>query len=249
MTFTLNSLLSQAVLLPTGLLILLLIGCLLMGRFRRSGLSLIIIGTSLLAILSMPATSHRLIRMLEVYPPVSSLDLATAQAIVVLGGGIAHQQPEYAADATNGMTLERIRYAAYLYHTHDLPVLVTGGSPSSGEAEGWVMKRELESLFDTPVRWLEVKSNNTAENATFSRDILQAEGVNIIALVTHAWHMPRAKRDFERAGFTVIPAPTVFYKVDVKGVMNFIPQADYLSLSNTALREWIGMAWYRIRQY
>src|SRR5690606_24989698 len=148
----------------------------------------------------------------------------------------------------NGATLERIRYAAFLYDQHDLPILVTGGSPSGGEAEGWVMKRELETLFNTPVRWLAVKSNNTAENAALSRDILQEDGVHTIALVTHAWHMPRAKRAFENVGLTVIPAPTVFYRTDVTGAMNFIPQADYLSLSNTALREWIGMAWYRLRR-
>jgi hypothetical protein len=29
--------------------------------------------------------------------------------------------------------------------------------------------------------------------------------------------------------------------------MNFIPQASYLNLSNIALREWVGMGWYALR--
>jgi uncharacterized SAM-binding protein YcdF (DUF218 family) len=245
---TLNNLISQLVLLPTSPLFLLVLGSLLFwGRFRRSGWVLILAGISLLAILSMPFTALHLIRTLQVYPSVQPSEMTKVQAIAVLGGGIRHDQPQFAADASNGFTLERLRYAAFLHNHHDLPILVTGGSPSGGEAEGWVMKRELESLFNVPVRWLETESDNTAENAKFSWKILQADGVDTIALVTHAWHMPRAKRVFEQAGFTVIPAPTDFHTVGMKGIMNFIPQASYLNLSNIALREWVGMGWYALR--
>jgi uncharacterized SAM-binding protein YcdF (DUF218 family) len=245
---TLNNLLSQLVLLPTSLLVLLILGCLLfLGRLRRTGWALILAAISLLTILGMPFTALHLIRTLEVYPAVQPSHLTKVQAIVVLGGGISHDQPEFAADTSNSATLERLRYAAFLHNQHDLPILVTGGDPSGGEAEGWVMKRELESLFNVPVRWLEVESDNTAENAAFSRNVLRADGVDTIALVTHAWHMPRATQVFERAGFTVIPAPTAFHTKGYKGIMNFIPQAGYLNLSNIAIREWVGMGWYRLR--
>lgn len=249
MTPTLNDTLSQAILLPTSLLLLLILGSVLLSvRCYRSGWAAVILGIAALAILGTPFTAIHLIRTLEVYPAVSPSDLARARAIIVLGGGINHKQPEYAADASNSATLERLRYAAFLHNHHDLPILVTVGNPSSSEAEGWVMKRELESLFNVPVRWLEVESNNTAENAALSWKMLQADGVNTIALVTHAWHMPRAKRVFEQAGFTVIPAPTGFHTVDMKGIMNLIPQARYLNLSNTAIREWVGMGWYGLRR-
>ncbi|MFW7343425.1 YdcF family protein [Pollutimonas sp. H1-120] len=248
MTSTLNGTISQVILLPTSILALLVLGCLLLWRcYRRSGLVLILVSAGVLAILSMPFTALHLIHTLQVYPAVHPADMAKAQAIVVLGGGISHDQPEYAADVSNNATLERLRYTAFLYNQHELPILVTGGTPSGGEAEGWVMKRELESLFNVPVRWLEVESDNTAQNAAFSRKILQAYGVDTIALVTHAWHMPRAKQIFEKAGFNIIPAPTGFYTKGFKGIMNFIPQAEYLNLSNIAIREWIGMGWYRLR--
>lgn len=248
MSWTLNDLISQAVLLPNSLLALLVLsGFLFLTCCNRLGWTLFAISLGTMAILSMPFTAGHLIRTLEIYPAASPSNLVNIQAIVVLGGGISHNQPEYAADVSNPATLERLRYAAFLHNHHDLPILVTGGNPSGGEAEGWVMKRELESLFNVPVRWLEAESDNTAENAAFSWRILQADGVNTIALVTHAWHMPRAKRVFEQAGFTVIPAPTGFHTVGMKGIMNFIPQSNYLNLSNIAIREWVGMGWYSLR--
>jgi uncharacterized SAM-binding protein YcdF (DUF218 family) len=248
MTTTLNDIFSQIVLIPTVLLGMLFLGVMLsLTRCSRSGWSLVFIGICLLAVLSTPFTALRLIRTLEAHPAATPSSMVSAQAIVVLGGGISHDQPEFAADTSNSATLERLRYAAFLHNQHDLPILVTGGDPSGGEAEGWVMKRELELLFNVPVRWLEVESDNTAENAAFSRNILQADGVDTIALVTHAWHMPRAKQVFEKAGFTVVPAPTAFHTKGFKGIMNFIPQADYLNLSNIAIREWVGMGWYSLR--
>jgi len=240
---------SQLILLPTSLLIFVGLGLVLMAsNYRRGAWVLLLSGIGLLSAFSTPFAAHQLIRSLEVYPALDPSSVARTQAVVILGGGISHDQPEYAADVSNSATLERLRYAAFLHNHHELPILVTGGNPSGGEAEGWVMKRELESLFNVPVRWLEVESNNTAENAAFSWKILQADGVDTIALVTHAWHMPRAKRVFEQAGFTVVPAPTGFHTVDMKGIMNFIPQASYLNLSNIAIREWVGMAWYRLRR-
>ena len=247
MTSTFNSTVSQIILLPGSLLLLMIIGCILLAaRRRRSGWTLLVLGIGSLAVFSMPVTAYMMIRSLEPAAAVDPQQLDKVQAIVLLSGGLRHSQPEYASDVYNSATLERVRYAAFLHTQHNLPIMVTGGNPSGGEAEGWVMKRELETVFNVPVRWQETESTNTAENAEFARRVLQPQGVDTIALITHAWHMPRARKAFERAGFTVIAAPTVFHIEPVLGIMNFIPQADYLSLSNKALHEWVGMIWYRL---
>lgn len=248
MTSTLNTIISQFILLPTSLLIVLFIGCILLyKRCNRSALLLLLIGFGGLTVLSMPFTAQHLVQSLGLVPAATPASLAKAQAIVVLGSGIKRDQPEYAADILTNTSLERVRYAAFLYDEYELPILVTGGNPGGGEAEGWVMKRTLESLFNVPVRWLETKSKDTAENAQFSWDILSKQGITTIALVTHATHMPRAQRAFEQVGFTVIPAPTGFPDLPVVGVMNFIPQANSLGLSNLALKEWVGRLWYWVR--
>lgn len=246
MLTTLNTIVSQIILLPGSLIILMIAGCILLtSRFRRSGWLLIITGLIGLGVLSMPFTAHTMIRALEGQTAVDPHDIINAQALVVLGGGSRHKQPEYANDMSSAATLERLRYAAFLYNQHEIPIFLSGGSPRGGEPEAWVMKRELETLFDVPVHWVEEKSADTAENARFSSEILNPEGVTTIALLTHAWHMPRAKLAFERAGFTVIAAPTVFHVESLKGIANFLPQASYLELANTALREWVGMLWYQ----
>jgi uncharacterized SAM-binding protein YcdF (DUF218 family) len=50
----------------------------------------------------------------------SPLDLAqvsNAQAIVILGGGVRREAPEYGGATLGGITLERVRYGARLART------------------------------------------------------------------------------------------------------------------------------------
>ena len=61
--------------------------------------------------------------------------------------------------------------------------------------------------------------------------------------------MYRAKRLFEKQGFIVIP-----YKVDYKTVreneitvMDFLPSAGSLEMTETGIREIIGLLYYSIR--
>ena len=70
------------------------------------------------------------------------------------------------------------------------------------------MREVLESEFEVAVSWSERESTDTLENASLSAPILNKNGVRTILLVTHAWHMPRARACFEAQGFTVLAAPT-----------------------------------------
>ena len=102
----------------------------------------------------------------------------------------------------------------------------------------------LEKEFRVPVKWTEGASSNTRENAYKSFAILRKDGISRIALVTHAWHMPRATREFEQAGFKVIPAATAYttrYKTDI---FAFIPTAGALQKSSLFFHEVIGIIWY-----
>ena len=76
------------------------------------------------------------------------------------------------------------------------------------------------------------------------REHLSPLGVHRILLVTSAWHMRRAARDFERQGFTVIPAPADFRSLDSgTGIGRWLPGAEALALSQVALKEYLGY-WY-----
>jgi len=200
----------------------------------------------LLYLLSTQFVADRLLGWLEPPHRDPAAD-RNGQAIVVLGGGTYFNAPEYGGDTVNSMTLVRLRYAAHLHRTLGKPVLVAGGTPvGSPVPEAELMKQALQRDFNVPTQWVEKNSRNTFDNARMSRDLLKST-VQQVYLVTHAWHMPRARFAFEHAGFMVIPAPTGYTRGFELTVLDFLPDAVALSDSSQFFREITGIAWYRLR--
>ena len=187
-----------------------------------------------------------LLRFLEP-PPLAARELHTAQAIVVLGGGLIVDSPEYGADVPVPEALARLRYAAQLARDSRLPVLLAGGNPYGVQmAEAHAMASALRELVLEP-RWVETGSLTTAENAAGAYALLAPERRLRIVLVTSAWHMPRAERAFRRAGFEVVPGPTSYAPRVPLRAADFLPSAWGLGQTRTALWEMLGLAWYRLR--
>lgn len=241
--FLLKKLLAALILPPTGPLLLAFLGVWLSARpnrlWRHAGFTLSTFSLLSLFALSLPVVGNSLMAGLESAPPISRIELARAQAIVILGGGSYFGAPEYAGDTVNGATLERLRYGARLASESRLPLLVTGGAPWGGRPEAESMKAVLEGEFGIPVRWVENKSADTAENARLSAPLLKAEGITRIALLSHGWHLPRAIPLFEREGLTVIAAPTVFSIGSPSLLENLLPGAG-LNRSRQAIHEYLG---------
>ncbi len=244
---------SMALLFPGNLLLLLVLSCLLIWRgYRRTGIGIILASVVVVFVISMPAVSHKMLSALEDVPALTpaALDRGAArdaQAIVVLAGGILYNQPEFGgANTTAESSLLRIRYGAYLHKRTGLPILVSGGVPVDGESSGQTMANDLQEFFDTPVQWVEGRSENTAENAQYSWDMLNPEGIHTILLVSSASHMKRAIASYRRVGFTVIPAPTAFQPPPLDNLLQYLPKMDGMTEANTVLHEWIGALWYRI---
>lgn len=167
-------------------------------------------------------------------------------AIVVLGGGLGLESPEYGIDTVNAPTLERLRYAARLHRHSGLPILVSGGRPLATRlSEADTMRDALTADFDAPPRWVEGDSLNTRENALRVEALLAAASIRRIYLVTHAWHMPRARRAFEEAGLEVIAAPTGYTSITPSPIA-WVPSGQALRNTHIAMREWLGQAWYRL---
>lgn len=232
---------------PGSLLLLAAIGGLAALRHPRFGRSLVALSLIALYLLSTPFLADALRRTLEPAPGDPIAD-KTGQAIVVLGGGTYFSAPEYARDTVSSITLVRLRYAAHLHRALGKPVLVTGGAPQGNSvAEAEHMKQALESDFRVTVRWTELASGNTLENARLSYRLLNAAGVKRIYLVTHAWHIARAQLAFERTGFSVIPAPTGYTTRHKVTALDFLPSASALSRSRDYFHEWLGTGWYHLR--
>lgn len=238
-----------ALLMPPGnLLLLAAVGALVALRRPRLGRALVALSLLALWVLSTPYVADALVKSLEPAPADPLAD-RSGQAIVVLGGGSYFSAPEYQGqDTVSIYTLVRLRYAAHLHRALKMPVLVTGGAPlgnSTSEAEQ--MKQVLQRDFQVPVQWSEQGSNNTLENARLSHRLLSAANIRRIYLVTHAWHMPRARLAFERAGFDVIPAPTEYTTGFELTALDFMPSARALHDSKIFFHEAIGYGWYHLR--
>lgn len=203
---------------------------------------------SLLA-LSLPLVSGHLLRALQ---PERALDLSrdaqAARAILVLAGDTQLEAPEYGGATCGPLTLERLRYAAYLARASGLPICVSGGPPRSGEtSHAAMMKAALEREFQVAVAWQEPWSDTTRENLRLSKVVLAEQGIDTVLLVTHAWHMPRALAESERHALAAIPAPTGFRaRPALAEASSWIPSAKALRESAWALHEWLGRAWYAL---
>lgn len=247
----------SALLLPPLCFVLAALAGLLLARRRRTAGSLLVLAALAgLTAASTPYVADRLLASLETAPPAGPDARAApseapettsgAAAIVVLGGGLSREAPEYGGDTVNPTTLERLRYAAWLHRRTGLPILVSGGRPLETRlSEADTMRDALATDFRMPPRWVEGESLNTRENAVRAQAMLATDSIRRIYLVTHAWHMPRAQRAFEQAGLEVVPAATGYTSL-TPAPHAWIPSAQALRNTHLAMREWLGQAWYRL---
>jgi len=236
---------------PAPALLLGVAGGLLALKRKRLGLGLIAAAGALLYVFCCPWLAGMLLWSLQseaALPPEGSGDpLPQAQAIVVLSAGWNPAGDEWGHPTVDALSLERVRYAAALARRTSLPLLASGGAPRRGERSlGEMLREVLERDFGCEVRWVEGTSANTRENAIESVRILRAAGIERAFLVTHAWHMPRARRAFEACGFDVLPAPTAFRVHPRLELDAFWPSARALREFTWATHELLGGLWYRI---
>jgi uncharacterized SAM-binding protein YcdF (DUF218 family) len=233
----LKALLKALVLPPTGPLLLAAAGLWMSGRIPRAGRMVAWTGILLLLALSTPPVAFLLLRLVDTSPPLDVQRARSAQAIVILGGGVRRQAAEYGGDTLGHLTLERVRYGAHVARRIGLPVLVTGGSVFGGEPEARLMQAALEREFDVRVRWAEIRSRNTHENAVRSAEILHAEHISRIVLVAHSFDIPRARAEFAAQGIEAIPAPTGIPSWEFDTPLDVLPSLAALQTSYFALYE------------
>ena len=236
-------------------LFLTLIGLGISLMWKKLGITVAAVSAAALLLCSIPAVTSFLMSNLQTEPPLTEQNLRKAlkdaDALVVLGGGRRHYTAEFNQDTASEFTLERIRYAAWIAKRTGLPLVVSGGKkPKENRSDAEVMQEILQKEFVVIVDHTETVSRNTYENARYTVEILNKNKMKKIALVTHAWHMPRAKKAFEHFGVKVIPASTAFYGQSKSwGVKDFIPSANALLYASLAFHEMAGGLWYELRYY
>jgi uncharacterized SAM-binding protein YcdF (DUF218 family) len=238
---------------PVNLALLALAGVLLGWRCPRLGRWLALVSLLLLVGLAMPVTAGLLMNSLQ-----ASMIVASAapippemqpEAIIILGGDVAGLAGDR-RDDVGPLTLERLRAGAALARRTHLPLLVTGGVVNAeAPPVAVLMAQSLEQDFAMPARWVEPAARDTWENARRSATILRPAGITRVYVVTHAWHMRRALIAFRHSGLIAVAAPLAPGRTSSVTIGDFIPYVAAWRGSFYALHEWIGCAWYVLRQY
>jgi len=211
-------------------------------------------GFAVLLAFSLPITAHHLMRGLEGrYSPQN--EYGPASAVVLLGGFTKGKVPprqyvETTMDANRAFGAMRMWKQGLVSK-----IVLTGGllewTTTEAVPEAKSMFELLNEHFgvDSADVILESMAQNTRDNARYTQKALTEAGLDLdIILVTSAYHMPRSVAVFEKNGFKVTPAPCGYY-ADKNFNSNFflwLPTVGSIFESSVALREYLGMAVYRV---
>ncbi len=215
------------------------------GR-RKIGLA----GILVLLISSNPMVGDVLLRWAEGWAErrVASTVLP-ADAIVVLSAG--RITPPGPAGASEWSDADRFFGGLELYQAGRAPLMIftDAGGSSAGASEGEILAG-LARTNGIPADQVLVTGlvANTADEAREAAKLLRSwqSSQPRVILVTSAFHMPRALRQFEQAGMIVDPFPVDFrVPADRRyGITSVLPSISALARTETAVREAYGRAFY-----
>lgn len=233
--------------------ILLVLGFLLAAVGRRwlcrfqSGLAV-----TLLFLTLFTSTGAVMLQVLEnrIPRPVSLPD--NLSCIIILGGAFENEVIAKRGGIELNQAADRFVEGLKLAQAHPAArILVSGGDGSfSGQYDGDA--QTSDTFFSTfgiaPDRLIrEDQSRTTFENATNTKQLLEANGLSNCALITSAFHMPRSVGLFRKLGIDVTPWP-VDYRTSGELTLGFDFSQPSLNaqLTTTAMREWTGLLAYFI---
>jgi uncharacterized SAM-binding protein YcdF (DUF218 family) len=244
---------------PTGFLVWgVLLGLLLtVVGWRKFGRTLMAFSILQLVVLASPFVSDSLLGRLENQTRDLAAQNSQAQrilsgqqysAIVVLGGAIAPMDPPRRPHPDLNAAGDRIWHGARLFKKGLAPKIILSGGRGPGLEDRRDIQTEAQAMrvllldFAIPesALVLEDASRTTRENAAQTKRITAGGPV---ALVTSAFHMPRALKTFERAGVPADAYPTDFRVAPQLEPLwsRLLPRASALTDSETAIKEYIAI--------
>ena len=169
--------------------------------------------------------------------------------VILLGGSIMPLSSRYWGQLEANDSGERLN--GFIELAHRFPnarLIFTGGSASitgNTPTEASVLKLHLHGLgIDAKRVEYEDRARNTAENAYYTRELVNPPPDSSWVVITTAYHMPRSIGVFCQAGWSVIPYPVDHHtnpdnllKID----FNLLGNASGLKL---AMHEWAGLIAY-----
>jgi uncharacterized SAM-binding protein YcdF (DUF218 family) len=176
--------------------------------------------------------------------PQERLPGRDAQAIVVLASSFYAPNPPRPRSVPGWGMYLRCRHAAWLYREGwRMPVVASGGRQGDRVMADIMRDALIAEGVPRENIWLEGESDSTRENAAFSAKLLLPRGIRRIVLVTEAYHMRRAERDFRKEGFEVDPAPCAYRSAEFDWRWEqWVPNARAITINENTLHEWVALA-------
>ncbi len=237
----------------------LVVGLLLLRstRRRRLGRGLVIAAVGLLLIASNKFVAKSLLRPLEtIYPAMPEFvagtplppDLAACRFVVVLGGGHGRTPGVAANNVLSTASLARVVEGIRILRA--LPaarLIVTGGADPGYVTTARMLGRAAQAFGITPDRILYLEEARDTEDE--SRAVKGLAQDAPVALVTSAWHLPRAVALFRSAGLTTVPCPAGYNTQEDAGFAldDYLWDVGAIGGTTLALRERLGYLWIWLR--
>lgn len=240
-------------------LALLALGLFLSRIPRRAilGRRLAIAAAALLLLFSNRFVSTRLLQPLEArYPPVPEISaglpappaIAGCKVVAVLGGGNSDVPGLPATSQLSTSALARIVEAVRILRSlPDARLVVSGPGEPGRPSHASVLAAAAESLGIDASRITLIESARDTEDE--SHEVARLAAGRRTALVTSAWHMPRAAHLFREAGVDFVPCPADFIaRSDLRlHWADLGLDSESLVKSTMAVHEWLGLLWLRLR--
>lgn len=222
---------------------------LLWRQRRRLGRILLGMGLAVLIIFSNRGIADVLIRALEQrYPPVIATSISDCHFIAVLGGGHGDDPRQPWTNRLANSSLARLVEAVRLAQLNPQAQLIFCGPAAKDQlSHAAVLAGAAQDLGLDPQRFhLVTEVRDTHDEVWAIRELVGAQNV---ALVTSAWHMPRAMGLARGAALNAIACPADYFSplVATKGSMWFDFGLESLLVSNRAFREYLGLTWTALR--
>ncbi|MBA4788522.1 MAG: YdcF family protein [Pseudomonadota bacterium] len=217
---------------------------------RRLGMGCIVVAVlgQVLTGLS-PLPNHIVSPLEERFPPFRPDD-RPVDGIILLGGAevdavaISRRMP-----AVNDAGERVIVFAALARRYPEAKLVFTGAAQAFGESGATEIASVSSALVDVGVDIkrvrFETRARNTAENASFTKALVNPAPGSRWLLVTSAFHMPRAMGCFRAADFPVVANPVDYRTIGPQALNgSFSRAAEGQDLTDVGMKEWVGLLVY-----
>ncbi len=243
-------------LMPTNFACSLLVLGILLAKTRFSTLAHRLSYTAIIALIIMAFSplGHIILLPLEerITRPANIANLKAPDGIIVLGGSIDTIVTKARGSIAINESGERLTQIVELARRFPKARIVfSGGSGkilSKNMSESDAARSFFTQMGLSPDRLVfEGKSQNTWQNARYTKDLLKPTSEQRWLLVTSAFHMPRSLGCFRSIGMNVIPWPVDYRTRGYSDIYRFFDRAsEGWKRVDIGVREWIGLLAYRL---